>query len=128
MKSYKQSLEEQYKLLFSLYGIGSRVWDDMYRSFSVYTFCDANKKCIISMYLELAFICALADCLGEQNVSVEDFLGMHTELIYNAVNTEYAVEFLNDYNAVKENGFMYECRHLCDGSPSRTRIEFDFQY
>lgn len=37
-----------------------------------------------------------------------------------------AVEFLNDYNAVKENGFMYECRHLCDGSPSRTRIEFDF--
>ena len=76
--------------------------------------------------LELAFICALADCLGEQNVSVEDFLGMHTELIYNAVNTEYAVEFLNDYNAVRENGFMYECRHLCDGSPSRTRIEFDF--
>lgn len=78
--------------------------------------------------LELAFICALADCLGEQNVSVEDFLCMHTELIYNAVNTEYAAEFLNDYNAVKENGFMYECRHLCDGSPSRTRIEFDFQY
>ena len=61
--------------------------------------------------LELAFICALADCRGELNVSVEDFLGMHTELIY---------------NAVKENGFMYECRHLCDGSPSRTRIEFDF--
>ena len=61
--------------------------------------------------LELAFICALADCLGELNVSVEDFLGMHTELIYNAVN---------------KNGFMYECRHLYNGDPEITRIEFDF--
>lgn len=77
--------------------------------------------------LELAFICALADCRGELNVSVEDFLGMHVEFIYDAVNTEYAVEFLNDYNAVKENGFMYECRHLYNGDPERTRIEFDFQ-
>ena len=76
--------------------------------------------------LELAFICALADCRDELNVSVEDFLSMHIELIYNAVNTEYAVEFLNDYNAVKENGFMYECRHLCNGDPEITRIEFDF--
>ena len=76
--------------------------------------------------LELAFICALADCLDELNVSIEDFLGMHVELIYYAVNTEYAVVFLNDYNAVKENGFMYECRHLYNGNPSRTRIEFDF--
>lgn len=76
--------------------------------------------------LELAFICALADCRGELNVSVEDFLGMHVEFIYDAVNTEYAVEFLNDYNAVKENGFMYECRHLYNGDPERTRIEFDF--
>lgn len=76
--------------------------------------------------LELAFICALADCLGEQNVLVEDFYGMHAELICYAVNTEYAIEFLNDYNAVKENGFMYECRHLCGCNPSRTRIEFDF--
>jgi hypothetical protein len=76
--------------------------------------------------LELAFICALADCRCELNVSVEDFWSMHAELIYNAVNTEYAVNFLNDYNAVKENGFMYECRHLCDGNPSRTRNEFDF--
>lgn len=100
MKSYKQSLEEQYKLLFSLYGIGNRVWDDMYRSFSMYTFCDANKKGIIAMYLELEEFTIQAKA--------------------------YGVEFLNDYNAVKENGFMYECRHLCDGSPSRTRIEFDF--
>ena len=76
--------------------------------------------------LELAFICALADCLGELNISVEDFLDMHVEFIYDAVNTEYAVEFLNDYNAVKENGFIYECRHLYNGNPSRTRIEFDF--
>ena len=76
--------------------------------------------------LELAFICALADCLDELNVSIEDFLSMHVELIYDAVNTAYAVEFLNDYNAVKENGFMYECRHLYNGNPSRTRIEFDF--
>lgn len=78
--------------------------------------------------LELAFICALADCLDELNVSIEDFLSMHVELICYAVNTEYAVEFLNDYNAVKENGFMYECRHLYNGNPSRTRIEFGFQY
>ena len=53
MKSYKQSLEEQYELLFSLYGIGSRMWADMYTRFSSYVFCDANKKGIIAMYLEL---------------------------------------------------------------------------
>lgn len=78
--------------------------------------------------LELAFICALADCLGEGNVSVEDFYGMHAELICYAVNTDYGILFLNDYNAVKENSFMYECRHLYNGDPERTRIEFDFQH
>ena len=76
--------------------------------------------------LKLAFVCALADCRGELNVSVEDFYSMHADLIDFATDTDYGILFLNDYNAVKENGFMYECRHLCDGSPSRTRIEFDF--
>jgi hypothetical protein len=69
--------------------------------------------------------------LGQGYITSDDkkvFVRLYTtsDLTHNAVNTEYAVEFLNDYNAVKENGFMYECRHLCDGSPSRTRIEFDF--
>ena len=76
--------------------------------------------------LELAFICALADCRGELNVSVEDFLGMHADLIDFAIDTDYGMRFLNNYNAVKENGFMYECRHLHNGDPEITRIEFDF--
>ena len=76
--------------------------------------------------LELALICALADCLGEQNVSVEDFYSMHADLIDFATDTDYGMLFLNNYNAVKENGFMYECRHLYNGDPEITRIEFDF--
>ena len=75
--------------------------------------------------LELAFICALADCRGELNVSVEDFYCMHADLIDYAVDTNYGMLFLNDYNAVKENGFMYECRHLYNGDPEITRVEFD---
>ena len=76
--------------------------------------------------LELAFVCALADCRDELNVSVEDFYDMHADLIDYAIDTDYGILFLNDYNAVKENGFMYECRHLCNGDPEITRIEFDF--
>lgn len=78
--------------------------------------------------LQLAFICALADCLNEGDVTVEDFFGIHAEYICYAteVDPEYGIEFLNDYNAVKENGMMGECRELYNGNPSRTRIEFDF--
>lgn len=114
MKSYKQSLEEQYKLLFSLYGIGSRVWDDMYRSFSAYTFCDANKKSIIAMYLELEEFTLQAKAYGVvYYCGIDDFLELYHNAVYNCLN-------------IKENGFIYECRHLYNGDPSRARIEFDF--
>ena len=87
MKSYKQSLEEQYELLFSLYGIGSRVWDDMYRSFSAYTFCDANKKGVISMYLELEEFTLQAKAYGVvYYCGIDDFLESYHDAVYNCLN------------------------------------------
>ena len=84
MKSYKQSLEEQYKLLFSLYGIGSRIWDDMYRSFSAYTFCDANKKSIIAMYLELEEFTLQAKAYDVvYYCGIDDFLESYHNAVYN---------------------------------------------
>lgn len=78
--------------------------------------------------LMLAFMCALADCLDEKAYSVYDFWAIHGEFIYYACveNPDYGISYLNDYNAVVENGMMGECRELYDGNPARTRIEFDF--
>ena len=87
MKSYKQSLEEQYKLLFILYSIGSRVWDGMYRSFSAYTFCDANKKSIIAMYLELEeFTLQAKEYDVVYYCGIDDFLESYHDAVYNCLN------------------------------------------
>lgn len=87
MKSYKQRLEEQYVLLFSLYGIDNRMWDDMYRSFSACIFCDANKKSIIAMYLELEEFTIQAKAYGvEYYCGIDDFLKSYHNAVYNCLN------------------------------------------
>ena len=87
MKSYKQSLEEQYKLLFSLYGIGSRIWDDMYTHFSPYVFCDANKKVIIAMYLELEeFTLQAKEYEVVYYYGIDEFLKSYHNAVYGCLN------------------------------------------
>lgn len=53
VKSKKQLLHEEYERLSQQFGIFSRLWNDMYTSFSWYIFCKANRKYIIAMYLLL---------------------------------------------------------------------------
>lgn len=53
MKSKKQLLHEEYERLFKQFGMGSRLWTDMYTNFSWYVFCVSNRKYIIGMYLLL---------------------------------------------------------------------------
>ena len=87
MKSYKQRLEEQYKLLVSLYGINSRLWDDTYMRFSRYVFCDANKKSIIAMYLELDEFTIQAKAYGVvYYYGIDVFLESYHNAVYNCLN------------------------------------------
>ena len=87
MKSYKQRLEEQYELLVTLYGIGGRLWGDMYGRFNSYVFCDANKKSIIAMYLELEEFALQAKAYGViYYYSIDDFLESYHDAVYNCLN------------------------------------------
>lgn len=59
----------------------------MYRSFSVYTFCDANKKCIISMYLELEEFTLQAKAYDVvYYCGIDDFLESYHNAVYNCLN------------------------------------------
>lgn len=87
MKSYKQRLEEQYELLFSLYGIGNILWGDMYGHFNSCVFCDANKKSIIAMYLELEEFALQAKAYGViYYYGIDDFLESYHDAVYNCLN------------------------------------------
>lgn len=87
MKSYKQRLEEQYELLVTLYGIGGRLWGDMYGRFNSYVFCDANKKGIIAMYLELEEFALQAKAYGViYYYGIDDFLESYHDVVYNCLN------------------------------------------
>lgn len=87
MKSYKQRLEEQYELLIVLYGIGNRLWNDMYGRFNSYVFCDANKKSIIAMYLELEEFALQAKAYGVvYYYGIDDFLESYHNAVYNCLS------------------------------------------
>ena len=87
MKSYKQRLEEQYELLVTLYGIGGRLWGDMYGNFNSCVFCDANKKSIIAMYLELEEFALQAKAYGViYYYGIDDFLESYHDAVYNCLN------------------------------------------
>lgn len=87
METYREQLKEQYELFLDLYGIRSSVWSQMYESFSRYTFCDANKKSVIAMYLELE---DFAQNAKENGViyyyGIDEFLSAYHDAVYNCLN------------------------------------------
>ena len=55
----------------------------MYRSFSAYTFCDANKKSIIAMYLELEEFTLQAKAYDVvYYCGIDDFLESYHNAVY----------------------------------------------
>lgn len=51
LKARRKSLEEEYLQLNSIFGTGSRGWNDIHCNFSRYAFCPANQPGLIAEYL-----------------------------------------------------------------------------
>lgn len=83
----KKTLIKYYESLYEIHGIGGGLWDQMFTSYHPYVFCDANKKRIITMYLELEAFVEDAKKYGVfYYCGIDDFLSAYHTAVYNCLN------------------------------------------
>lgn len=90
-----ERLNERYSLYLELYGFCGRIWSQLYEEYSSNVFCKANKKSIISMYLELEdFVNAVnkynskADKKFVYYYGIDEFLKEYHDAVYNCLNLD----------------------------------------
>lgn len=80
-------MKEEYKKLVHLFGINNSLWSQMYLRFSCYSFCEANQKYIIAMYLILE---DFSERAKEENFvyyfGIDSFLESYKKAVYEKLN------------------------------------------
>ena len=84
------ALNRELDLLMDLYGINSGLWDQAFRRFSCYVFCEENRRHIIGMYLTLEnFVEQAKEYDVVYYCGIDDFLREYKSAVYSRVNLGY---------------------------------------
>lgn len=82
-----EEIEKEYHALCTAFGVYSRLWYDLYHKFSIFTFCDANKKSIIGEYLVWEdFVERAKEVNFEYYYGIDDFLSEYKNAVYSCLN------------------------------------------
>lgn len=83
----QEILEKEYNYLCWRFGVKSSIWSMLHEKFSPFTFCDANKKTIITEYLLLEDFVERAKTINfPYYYGVDEFLREYKEAVYNSLN------------------------------------------
>ena len=82
-----ERLEQEYDILYELFGVYSGSWSMLHERFHPYVFCDANKKSFISEYLIWEeFVEDAKKVNFVYYYGIDDFLREYKNAVYKCLN------------------------------------------